>query len=109
RKQSRRHGGWETDRRRPDTTRIEQPMTHHNIVGSALCGVVLLFASWPTPAHHSGVMFDFTAPQKVTGTVRNFEWTNPHVWLWIIVVDDKGASALYAFEGTSPGEMSRRS
>jgi hypothetical protein len=86
-------------------------MTGHSrrIVSGALCGALLLFASRWTPAHHSGVMFDHSSQKQVTGTVRNFEWTNPHVWLWITVVDDKGAPAPYAFEGTSPGEMSRRS
>jgi hypothetical protein len=84
-------------------------MTRHKILSGALSAALLLFAYRPTPAHHSGVMFDETTSRQVTGTVRNFEWANPHVWLWIIVVDGKGASALYAFEGTSPGEMSRRS
>ena len=66
-------------------------MTAHGrkIVSGALCGALLLFASRSTPAHHSGVMFDHSSQKQVTGTVSNFEWTNPHVWLWITVVDDK--------------------
>ena len=38
-------------------------------------------------AHHSFAMFD---PEKLltqTGTVKEFEWANPHVWLHVMVPD----------------------
>jgi hypothetical protein len=60
-------------------------------------------------AHHSYSMFDRSREAQVTGSVHALEWTNPHVWLWVTVMDEKGNPTLYAFEGTSPGEMSRRS
>jgi hypothetical protein len=60
-------------------------------------------------AHHSFSMFDMTKQTQVSGTVRSLEWTNPHVWLWVDVLDEKGAATPYGFEGTSVGEMTRRS
>lgn len=79
------------------------------IISGALCAVFAAVAWRPAPAHHSYSMFDLTVQRQVSGTTKSFEWTNPHVWLWITVIDGKGHSALYAFEGTSPGEMARRS
>lgn len=78
------------------------------IMAGALCCALTLTGFVPALAHHSYSMFDLSKQSEVTGTVRNLEWTNPHVWLWVTVVDEKGAPANYAFEGTSFGEMSRR-
>ena len=50
-------------------------------------------------AHHSFAMFD---PEKLltqTGTVKEFEWANPHVWLHVMVPDQAAGKALeYSFE-----------
>ena len=49
-------------------------------------------------AHHSFAMFD---PEKLitqTGTVKELEWANPHVWLHIMVPDQAGKSLEYSFE-----------
>ena len=75
----------------------------------ALIGALMLAVASPLRAHHSYAMFDFNKRMEVAGTVHNLEWTNPHVWLWVTVTDGRGNTALYAFEGTSSGEMSRRS
>lgn len=75
----------------------------------ALCGSLALIGVVPASAHHSYAMFDMSKQSQVTGAVRTLEWVNPHVWLWVTVNDEKGAPTIYAFEGTSPGEMSRRS
>jgi hypothetical protein len=49
-------------------------------------------------AHHSFAMFD---PEKLitqTGTVKEFEWTNPHVWLHIMGPDQAGKQVEWSFE-----------
>jgi hypothetical protein len=49
-------------------------------------------------AHHSFAMFD---PEKLltqTGTVKELEWTNPHVWLHVMVADTSGKNLEYSFE-----------
>jgi hypothetical protein len=50
----------------------------------------LLLVSSPTPAHHSVAMYDLTHQSSIKGTVTSFEWTNPHVYIYIDVTDDKG-------------------
>jgi len=75
----------------------------------ALVSTLALLIARPTTAHHSYSMFDVSKQNSITGTVRNFEWSNPHVWLWIAVMNANNEANLYAFEGTSINEMSRRS
>jgi phage-related protein len=41
-------------------------------------------------AHHSGAMFDMTKTFTVQGTVREFQYTNPHSWLQVLVVSPDG-------------------
>ena len=59
-------------------------------------------------AHHSFAAFDITAQKTVTGTVKQVDWTNPHIWIWINVSNDKGSADAYGFEGMSPNFLARR-
>jgi hypothetical protein len=73
----------------------------------AAIGFSALLAFATASAHHSFAMFDITRHGKMHGTVMAFQWTNPHVWLW--VVSDKGTNAgtVYGFEAQSINEMIR--
>ena len=63
----------------------------------------------PALAHHSFAMFDFQASKTVTGTVEQFDWTNPHTFIWLQVPTGAGgASERYGFEGMSPNYLGRR-
>jgi hypothetical protein len=70
-------------------------------------GICAALVAHTALGHHSGAMFDRAQKRNVTGTVRTPEWANPHVWLWVFV-PDSNEQVIYAFEGTSLGEMSRR-
>src|SRR5215475_8804832 len=67
-------------------------------------------AAAPALAHHSFAMFDFQASKTVTGTVEQFDWTNPHTFIWLQVPTGagNGATARYGFEGMSPNFLGRR-
>jgi hypothetical protein len=80
----------------------------HKIAACVLSTALALINCGSASAHHSYAMFDLTKQTEISGTVRTLEWMNPHVWLWLDVVDKKGDVAMYAFEGTSIAEMSRR-
>jgi Family of unknown function (DUF6152) len=41
-------------------------------------------------AHHSFAMFDTTKTVTVEGTVKDFQWTNPHVWLEVLTSTPEG-------------------
>src|SRR5215467_12453865 len=64
-----------------------------------LAAAAIAAAVAPAFAHHSFAMFDITTQKTVTGTVSKIDWTNPHIWLWIDVPNDKGGSDTYGFEG----------
>lgn len=69
-----------------------------------------LWLAAPLMAHHSSAMFDATKTTELTGTVKEFQWTNPHVWVQLNV-DKAGASAVkeeWSFEGGSPNTLSRQ-
>jgi hypothetical protein len=61
----------------------------------------------PALAHHSFAMFDIQKQVTVSGTVREFQWTNPHSWLQL-EVPRAGATVEYSIELGSPNTMSRR-
>jgi hypothetical protein len=62
----------------------------------------------PLAAHHSTVPFDSTKQTTLTGIVKEFDWTNPHTWIWINVPNDKGGMDLWGVEGMSPNYLGRR-
>ena len=74
----------------------------------SLALAVLVVAVVPAAAHHSFAAFDMTNQKTVTGAVKQVDWTNPHIWIWIDVANDKGGTDTYAFEGMSPNFLARR-
>jgi hypothetical protein len=53
----------------------------------ALCGWLMVPGS--LDAHHSTAMYDSQNPVTITGTVKRFEWTNPHAFVYLEVKDEK--------------------
>jgi hypothetical protein len=74
-----------------------------------LAGVLGLaaFVAAPVFAHHSAVMFDDQKEVTVTGTVKEFQYTNPHSWLLVDVKDDKGNVTTWGFEAEGPSTLTR--
>ena len=59
-------------------------------------------------AHHSAAMFDDTKVVELTGTVKALQWTNPHIWLQVMVESDGAAATEWSLEGGSPNSLSRQ-
>jgi len=78
-----------------------------NRLGSVVCIVGLLTASATAFAHHSGAMFESEKTVTLNGTVKEFEYTNPHSWLWVVVKDEKGEETLWGFEAEGPSTLMR--
>jgi hypothetical protein len=51
---------------------------------SALCALLALGAGI-SQAHHSGSMWDSSKAVTVEGTVKQFQWNNPHCWIQLLV------------------------
>lgn len=75
------------------------------VVVSALIASGLLGAA---QAHHSIAAFDRENPVAVTGTVKEFKYTNPHTWIAIMVPDGKGGEAAWDLEGGSVNMIVRQ-
>ena len=48
---------------------------------AAACAVALSAAPLGAQAHHSYSMFDRAKTVTLTGTVKQYQWTNPHSWI----------------------------
>lgn len=74
---------------------------------AAATAASLAFAA-PAFAHHSFAMFDMGAEKAIAGTVTDFQWTNPHTWIWLEVPTANGAGEQWGVEGMSPNFLERR-
>ena len=58
-------------------------------------------------AHHSGAMFDAQKELTLQGTVKEFQYTNPHSWLVVNVPDAAGKVTEWSFEAEGPSTLLR--
>lgn len=67
-----------------------------------------LLLAVPAWAHHSFAMFDFGKTVTLKGTIKEFQWTNPHVVLYVLADGAPGtAPQEWVLELTSPGNLTR--
>ena len=74
----------------------------------AAMAAVVLASPLAASAHHSFAMFDKSKTLALKGTVKEFQWVNPHTWIQLDVPDAKGAQVEWRIEGRSPNVLSRR-
>lgn len=69
----------------------------------------VLLAPIPALAHHSfAAVFDSNQELTLDGEVTKVEWTNPHIWVYLDVVDDQGEVVNWQCEGGTPNSLRRR-
>jgi hypothetical protein len=59
-------------------------------------------------AHHSFAMFDQSQQVTLKGTVREFQWTNPHAWIHLDVPNANGVKDTWQVELNSPNNLKRQ-
>ena len=69
--------------------------------------VMALLAARPVVAHHSFAMFDLVKEITLVGTIKEVQFTNPHVWLQVLVPDGKGGTTEWSIEAGAPGMLLR--
>jgi Family of unknown function (DUF6152) len=67
----------------------------------------ILLVSVPLFAHHSSAAFDMDHLITIKGTVTNFEWTNPHTFIYLDVKNANGNIEQWRVEGNSPNMLTR--
>jgi Family of unknown function (DUF6152) len=77
-------------------------------LGLILMSMFALGSAFQTQAHHSFAMFDGDKMLTLQGTIYSVEWKNPHAWIWVAVMNDKGTTDVWGLEGTSPAEFARK-
>jgi hypothetical protein len=70
-------------------------------------GAVLGVGAPSVLAHHSGAMFDTAKVVEMKATVKELQWSNPHIWIQV-VTDESGTMKEWSLEGGSPNTLSRR-
>jgi hypothetical protein len=71
-------------------------------------GLAIAFSAIPAIAHHSFSVFDMATQKELEGDVVEFQWTNPHTFLWIDVKGADGKATKWGLEGMSPNFLGRR-
>jgi len=73
-----------------------------------LAGIVVGMFAIPAIAHHSFAMFDAEKSKTLEGTVKEFQWTNPHSWILMTVNNAEGKPEQWAIEMGGPGGLARQ-
>ena len=82
-------------------------MRNYLLIFRAAAVFLLLSLAATSYAHHATASFDMTSSATVKGTVTGYDWTNPHVYIYLDVKNDKGATEKWSVEMASTGMLAR--
>lgn len=75
----------------------------HRFGLSAFVAATLAASALPAFAHHSDAMFDNGKEVTLSGTVKEFQYTNPHSWIQLRVAASEGATPVeWSIETAAP-------
>ncbi|HLH95338.1 MAG TPA: DUF6152 family protein [Xanthobacteraceae bacterium] len=77
-------------------------------LASLSIGAALAVSTGAAYAHHSFAMFDADQKTTLAGTVKEFQWTNPHAWIFVMVPNQDGQLEQWAVEMGGPGQIARQ-
>jgi hypothetical protein len=77
------------------------------VVRYSLVAVAAMLMASSALGHHSFAMFDQSKSVAVQGTVKDFRWTNPHVFIQLLVKTEGGSEVEWSIEMTSPEHLAR--
>lgn len=79
----------------------------HTVLAAAALSIGLLMSSGPTLAHHGGSAYDTSKTVVLTGTVKTFDFIQPHPIIGLDVKDESGNMVNWSIEMTSPNHLVR--
>ena len=75
---------------------------------SMVIGLFLLFVIVPIGfSHHSTAMFNYEKLVVLKGTIKEVQWINPHVLIWVNGTIDDEETQAWVIELTAPGNLTR--
>jgi len=74
---------------------------------TVLVSAALLAMGGAAIAHHSFAMFDQEHPIDLTGVVKEWRYTAPHVFLILEVKEADGNAQVWSLEGNAPNALAR--
>ena len=78
-----------------------------NLFRAALLASLLAGGMRVALAHHSYAAFDVTTQRDISGTVKKFDWTNPHSWITLEVLGPQNRVDEWHVELPPAGELAR--
>ena len=72
-----------------------------------IMGLAAALFAGPAFSHHSYAMYDDAEAVLIEGTVRSFDWTNPHGWLYVTVTDEAGQTLEWSLEMGSTSALAQ--
>jgi hypothetical protein len=73
-----------------------------------LAAVAVAMSGIAAFAHHSFAMFDGEKSISLEGTIKEFQWTNPHSWIIMTVDNAQGKPEQWAIEMGGPSALARQ-
>jgi hypothetical protein len=77
----------------------------NRLLALGILATATLLGSNAAFAHHAWTGYDMGALTTVKGTITNFDWANPHVWMSFDAKDDQGKVQHWDAGGPSPSRM----
>src|SRR5258705_9899943 len=97
--------GIRLDWRQPTMRRTDMDM--RSLIAAGIAATLPAIAI-PAFAHHSYAEFDTDKKVTVEGTVKEFQWTNPHSWMLVMVPNARGELEQWAVELNSVSLLAER-
>jgi Family of unknown function (DUF6152) len=73
----------------------------------AMLAIPMLAPAPLTLAHHSAAMFDKSKEVTLQGTMKEFQYTNPHSWVVVDIPDADGKVTVWSFETRNASALLR--
>ena len=68
----------------------------------------LIVPAWTAMAHHSNSSYQVDEIISLTGTVKEWQWVNPHTWIHIEFTTEERSGEVWMVEGGTPNVLLRR-
>jgi hypothetical protein len=86
---------------------MHYPTSRLSIAMLGIIGASLSLEAGPAAAHHSFALFDVTKSVMLEGKVKQFDWTNPHSWIHLVVIGANNQPEEWLIELPAAATLSR--